>query len=249
MAASLDVAFLPSALKPDLLADRAVVVVDVLRATTTIIRALHCGAQCVIPQPSIESARQLHAQLGNGSVMGGERGGKKVDGFHCGNSPLEYTAEIIKDKTLILATTNGTVAMERCRNAKRVLIGAFVNMDAIAQRLASESKATILCSGTDGHITSEDLLFAGALTERLQIANSQLEIDDSAKVAANHWRATQQQMGVDKKELADFMRTARGGKNLVRIGLDPDIVFSSQFNTLPVVPVLDVDQWTIRIAL
>lgn len=246
MPANLEVAFLPSMLNPESLAERVVVVVDVLRATTTIINAIHNGADHVIPSPSIEGARELQLKLGNGSVMGGERGGKKVDGFQCGNSPPEYTREMIAGKSLILATTNGTVAMEQCRKSKAILIGAFVNLGAVAHRVADEAQVTILCSGTDGFVTSEDVLFAGALTEIMTTQRPGLEIKDEAKVAHGHWQSTQLQMRQNNKSLADFMRTARGGKNLVRIGHDADIVFSSQIDTIPIVPVLDVDQWKIR---
>jgi len=115
----IDVALLPSAIKPDQLAGQTVVVVDVLRATSTIVTALHNGCEKVLPQPSIEKAREVHAAISETSVMGGERQGKIVDGFQHGNSPPEYTSEAIAGKTLILATTNGTVAMESCRAADR----------------------------------------------------------------------------------------------------------------------------------
>ena len=247
MSAQLDVVFLPSIVQPEKLTERVVVVVDILRATTTIINALNSGAECVIPSPSIKGARQLQERMGDGSVLGGERGGKKVEGFHCGNSPSEYTAELIAGKSLILATTNGTIAMERCRLAKTVLIGAFVNMGAIAKRIRSEPKITLLCSGTDGHITSEDILYAGALTELILSLNADVEIKDSAQISLGHWQSTQYKIQNENRELADFMRTARGGKNLVRIGLDKDIVFSSQIDTIPIVPELDVESWTIRV--
>ena len=185
--------------------------------------------------------------MGDSSVLGGERGGQKVEGFHCGNSPREYTADVIHGKSLILATTNGTIAMESCRTAKRVLIGAFVNLDAIASQILDQAKITVLCSGTDGHVTSEDILFAGALTESLLSRNADLEIKDAALVALSHWQSTQQQIRTKNKHLADFMRTARGGRNLVRIGLDGDIVFCSQIDTIPIVPVLDVERWNIRL--
>jgi 2-phosphosulfolactate phosphatase len=247
MSPQLDVAFLPSIVHPEKLTERVVVVIDILRATTTIISALNSGASCVIPSPSIMGARQLHERMGEGSVLGGERGGKKVEGFHCGNSPREYTEQAIQGKSLILATTNGTLAMEKCRLAKAVLIGAFVNMAVIAKRILNEPKTTLLCSGTDGHVTSEDILFAGALTEQMLTLNADLELKDSAEISLSHWRSTQQKIRSDNCQLADFMRVARGGKNLVRIGLDHDIVFSSQIDTIPIVPALDIKTWTIRV--
>ncbi len=125
-------------LEPGSLSGKTVIVVDVLRATTTIIHALSNGATQVLPQPSVESARTAFADCDGSALIGGERGGKIVDGFHHGNSPIEYTSEIIAGKTLILATTNGTVAMERCRAANRVLIGAMINVGAVAELVKNE---------------------------------------------------------------------------------------------------------------
>lgn len=245
MAVNLEVAFLPATIEPESLADRVVIVVDVLRATTSIVSALQAGAECVIPQPSIEGARDLHARLGECSVMGGERGGKKVDGFQCGNSPPEYSSDVIGGKTLILATTNGTVAMEKCRQAKSIFIGAFVNLGAVVEKVRDEPNITVLCSGTDGHITSEDVLFAGAFVERMQTVEPDAFARDSALVALNHWKLTNQKCERERTELVDFMRTARGGINLVRIGHDHDIVFAAQIDTIPIVPTLDVESWSI----
>lgn len=243
---NLQVYFLPSTLQPENLVDRVVIVVDILRATTTIAAALNAGASCIVPCPSIELARQTHDQLGDCSVMGGERHGKRIDGFHCGNSPLEYTPDVIKDKTLILTTTNGTVAMEKCRQAKRILMGSFVNLAAVINEVWAEEKITVLCSGTDGFVTSEDVLFAGALVERIDKNVPEVSIDDGAQTALNHWLLVQKRISREDFELADFMRTARGGKNLVRIGLDSDIQFCAQIDTIQNVPVLDVGEWTIR---
>ncbi len=139
---SFHVALIPAAIRPEWLTGRTVIVVDVLRATSTIASALAAGADCIAPQPDIESARETHRRLGPESRIGGERGGRKVDGFHCGNSPGEYTPELIAGRTLILATTNGTVAMECCREAKTVLTGAFVNLSALFSRIEDEPEIT-----------------------------------------------------------------------------------------------------------
>ncbi len=248
---TLDVALLPSLVEPDSLAGQTVIVVDVLRATTTIINALSNGAEQVLPQPSVEAARATHQAFDGTALIGGERGGKIVDGFHQGNSPIEYTADVIAGKTLILATTNGTVAMERCRAAKRVLIGAMVNIEVIAQLVKNDLAVTVLCSGTDGVITSEDVLFAGAMIQRIiETRNANAIpvglIKDSAMIALNHWNSTQREITAGAP-LADFFRNARGGINLVKIGHDPDIVFASQTDVIPVVPELDVEQWSIRL--
>lgn len=243
-----DVALLPSAAEP--LDDTVVIVVDVLRATTTIISALANGAQEVIPQPSIESARQSHQRIGETSVMGGERQGKIVDGFHHGNSPLEYTPDAIAGKILILATTNGTVAMEACRSADKVLIGAMANVDAVADAVFDQPRICVMCSGTDKIITSEDVCFAGLLAQRVIAKRIEKNLPppfltDAANIALNHWVAIEHEINAGKK-LVDFFRTARGGINLVRIGHEADVEFAANIDGFDTVPELDLETWTIR---
>jgi len=247
----LNAVFLPATVTPESLADDTVIVVDVLRATTTIISALANGATQVLPQPSIEAAREVYAGMNGDALLGGERQGQIVDGFTNGNSPVEYTSDVAAGKTLILATTNGTVAMEHCRQAKQVLIGAMVNVQAVAEAVLHEPNVTVMCSGTDRIITSEDILFAGAMIERIRSVRESAGIEpgkstDTAQIAMNHWRQVQTEISADKP-LADFFRTARGGINLVRIGLDHDIVFASQIDSLPHVPKLCKESWSIRL--
>ena len=247
-----DVALLPSLVEPASLSGQTVVVVDVLRATTTIVHALHNGCERVLPQPSIEAARAAHSAFASDSLIGGERGGKIVAGFHNGNSPIEYTPEVIKGKTLILATTNGTVAMERCRSAKRVLIGAMVNLGAVAQAIVDEPVVTVVCSGTDRFITGEEVIFAGAFVERLMVYREEAgkpagQLTDTASIARNHWRAAQRDIK-NGHSLAEHFRNAKGGINLVKIGHNPDIEFAAKIDSLPVVPELDLENWSIRLA-
>lgn len=245
-----DVALLPSAIKADELAGQTVVVVDVLRATSTIINALHNGCEQVIPRPSIEGARECHASMPENSVMCGERNGKIVDGFHHGNSPLEYTSEAVAGKTIVLATTNGTVAMETCRAADRVLIGAMINVSAVAKQLVDAPRVTVVCSGTDRFITSEDVIFAGLLAERIlelrEAAGAEpTKLTDPATIALHHWRTRKDEIA-SGKDLADFFRNCRGGINLVRIGHDADVAFAAQIDVLDRVPELDLERWSIR---
>ena len=245
-----DVALIPAAIKPEMLADQDVVVVDVLRATSTIINALHNGCEQVLPQPGIDQARDCHATMPETSLMGGERGGKIVDGFHNGNSPQEYTPEVVSGKSLVLATTNGTVAMESCRAAKRVLIGAMINVSAVAQRLVKSPAVTVVCSGTDRLITSEDVLFAGKLVQRLlelrtESGLSETKLTDTASIAMHHWQATEVEMDAGRK-LVEFFQTCRGGVNLVRIGHSDDVDFASQIDIRDNVPELDLASWSIQ---
>lgn len=242
-----DVALLPAAAEP--LDGATVIVVDVLRATTTIISALCNGAKEVLPQPSVDAARAAHINVGANSVMGGERQGKIVDGFHHGNSPLEYTSEAITGKSLILATTNGTVAMEACRSADRVLIGAMVNVDAVAEAVFNVQRVCVMCSGTDRIITSEDVCFAGLLLERVIAKRAQNDLSpafltDAAHIALHHWESVASQVA-SGKPLADFFKTARGGINLVRIGHEADVRYAAKIDSFDTVPELDLEAWKI----
>ena len=252
----LDAVLLPSLVQPEFFAGKTVVVVDVLRATTTITSAIHAGCRYVLPQGSIETAKDTFAKLESDpetagiSMMGGERKGRIVPGFHGGNSPVEYTPEVAADKILILATTNGTVAMDHCAQGKRILIGSMVNLTAVAEQVITDSNLVVLCSGTDRWITSEDVIFAGAFLQRVQELRQQAglsvsKLTDSAMIAVNHWRTVQRQVDAGKP-LADFFKNARGGINLVKIGHSPDIEFAANIDSVPVVSELNTKTWQIR---
>jgi 2-phosphosulfolactate phosphatase len=147
----IDVHLLPALVELDQLAGQNVVVIDVLRATTTIIYALASGAIQVIPCLEVDEARLVAAvEVPGSTVLGGERGGLPIPGFGLGNSPREYTRQRVGGKTVVFTTTNGTRALLRCKAARRVLIGAFVNHSAICRELADEADFALLCAGTDG---------------------------------------------------------------------------------------------------
>src|SRR5258706_13920045 len=134
-ARQLDVYLLPALVEPAQLAGKTAVVIDVLRATTTIVHALAAGATQVIPCLEVDEARRIAAELGERAISGGERGGKQIPGFDLGNSPAEYSRERVAGKTVVFTTTNGTRAMLRCKAARRVLLGAFVNFSAVCREL------------------------------------------------------------------------------------------------------------------
>jgi 2-phosphosulfolactate phosphatase len=243
----LRVGLLPALIEPESLQDHAVVVVDILRATSTICMALTHGARSIVPAPNIPAAHQYRQQLGPGTLLGGERGGFIIDGFDQGSSPLEYTESVVRDKTLVLCTTNGTVAMESCRHAKRVLIGSFLNLSAIAAELRGAENVTIVCAGTNRQVTSEDALFAGALLDRIAQPNDWL--DDPARLAVDHWRCAADQIEHSSKCLFDFFTESEGGRNLLTHHFDhfvEDVRFCSQIDLIDQVPELNLSEWTIR---
>ncbi len=239
----LDVYLLPDLVEPAALAGRTVVAIDVLRATTTIIHALAAGAREVVPCLEIEDARRLAAEIGQGAILGGERGGVAIKGFDLGNSPAEYTQERVGGKSVVFTTTNGTRAMQRCKLAGRVLLGAFVNFSAVCRELTSSHQVALVCAGTDGHVTREDTLLAGAIVDDLA-RSKKLQLNDQALLAADAWQTAVRLM--TDRPLGMMLRESRGGRNLIDTGQENDIDLAAQMDRFDVVPELDLTTWRIR---
>ena len=237
----LRVHLLPALVDPAELAGRTVVVVDVLRATTTICYALAAGAECVVPCLEIDEARATAAKLGATTLLGGERLGRRIEGFHFGNSPTEYTAKAVDGRTVVFTTTNGTRAMRRAAQAGELLMGAFVNLSTIVAALAECDRVDILCAGTGGVITAEDALFAGAVVERVDLPTALL--NDQALLARDAWRTS----ATSGRSLATALRECQGGRNLIAEGFDADIDTAAAIDACGVLPRLD--QATGRITL
>ncbi len=256
----LHVHFLPSLTTPADLAGGLVVVIDVLRASTTICQALAAGAKSVVPCLEVDEARQIAGRYPPGeAVLGGERGGLRIDGFDLGNSPSEYTPSAIAGRTVVFTTTNGTKAMRQCREAARVVIGAFVNLSAVCREveraLAEGSEAHLLCAGTRGEITGEDVLFAGAVVHRLKTnggltaagRTSLPGCNDQACLAELAW-GTLAGAGetIPAADLADRLaRHTRGGRNVISLGLSADILDAATMDRFDFAPELQLSQWEI----
>src|SRR5262245_33149102 len=147
----LDVHLLPALVEPQQLGGQIVAVIDVLRATTTIIHALAAGANGVVPCLEVEDALHIAAgEVSGRAVLGGERGGLPIPGFDLGNSPREYTRDRVGGTSVIFTTTNGTRALLRCKAARRVVIGAFANLSALCRELDNHAAISLLCAGTNG---------------------------------------------------------------------------------------------------
>lgn len=217
------------------------VVIDVLRASTTIATALAHGAAAVRPVAGIEEARGLAAVLGAGTLLGGERGGVRIPGFDLGNSPLEYTPDRVAGKTIVITTTNGTAALHACREAREILVGALVNRTAVAdevRRLAGDSVPVhLVCAGTGGEITAEDVLAAGAILDAAA-AGSVEALDESAREAVAFFRRVAAAVDVQSGLVAEFRRSP-GGSNLVDLGMEADLPVAAAIDSLAVVPRLD----------
>ena len=216
------------------------VIVDVLRASTTIASALHAGAECVVPCLTIEAARE--AAVTRGALLGGERGGVKVDGFDFGNSPTEYCSEKVAGKTIAFTTTNGTKALQLSLASREIVIGAFANLSGVTERCAVEPQVDIVCAGTDGAISAEDVLFAGLLGSRLTDFHAFKPADDATGIAIDFSRANTE----NPPRLLEAVRQSQGGKNLIKLGYDADIQFAANIDRFSIVPTYDAESGSIR---
>ena len=248
MSRSIFVHLLPGLFEPAELVGGVAVVLDVLRATSTIVYALAAGVKAVIPCGEIDDARRIAAQSPPGTVLlGGERHGLKISGFDLGNSPTDYTPPAVAGKTLIFTTTNGTRALIRARAARRVLVGAFLNLGVVVRLLANETGPVhIVCAGTDGQVTLEDVLCAGAIAHGLGSQGIETEAsDDSTQLALNLFETC----GRDYNSLVTTLRQSRGGRNLIDCSLGADIFTCAQQDKFEIVPELALAAWEIHAAL
>lgn len=199
------------------------VVFDVLRATSTMLTALSNGARRIYPVCTVEEARHLKSERLPGALLGGERGGRRLDGFDLGNSPREYTASAVAGRDIITTTTNGTVALRACAGAGEVMAGAWLNLDALAGWLAAD-RVVLVCAGTGEGFALEDGLAAGALVSRLRERAHRL--DDAARTVL----ALFEHMGGDP--LTAF-QTSANGRRLAEIGLGADLADCAAPSALP----------------
>lgn len=227
-----DVYFTPAELVASDLAGRTVVVIDVLRATSTLVEALANGARSVFPTQTADDAVKLAQALGREDVLlCGERRCLKIPGFDLGNSPLEFTAERVAGKVLVMATTNGTPALAACAAAKQVVIASFLNLDAVVRDLAAVGDdVEIVCAGRERRFALEDALCAGMLALRLR---SRLEraprANDAAAVAMSLARRAAGRM-------ERWLARSAAGRQLMEVGHADDVAYCAGVDRHDVVP-------------
>lgn len=164
--------------------DAVVVVIDVVRATTSMVEALANGARAIFPTASTEEAVKLMTSLGrDDTLLCGERKGVRVEGFDLGNSPGEFTREVVEGKRLVWSTTNGTGALAGTQEARRVLACALTNLSAVVDAVLEEEELIVLCAGRMGRFSLEDVVCAGHLLRRLGIEEDQEGLNDAAYAA------------------------------------------------------------------
>lgn len=225
------------------------VVIDVLRASTTMITALAHGAARVVPVADVDEARRLATEAGPAALLGGERSGVRIAGFDLGNSPLEYDASRVADRTIVITTTNGTAALAAASGAREILIGAIVNRTAVAaavRRLAGAGERVhLVCAGTDGCVSAEDVLAAGAILDAADADRAGDVLDAAAREAVAAFRRVAAGGDVPAALVAEFQRSP-GGANLVALGMEADLPAAAAIDTLPLVPRFDAAAGSLR---
>jgi 2-phosphosulfolactate phosphatase len=218
------------------------VVIDVLRASTTMITALAHGAARMVPVADVDEARNRAARLAPPTLLGGERGGIRIPGFDLGNSPLEYTADRVARQTVVITTTNGTAALHACRGAREILIGGIVNRTAVAKtirRLGRDGEAVhLVCAGTNGLVTAEDVLAAGAILDAAGVDQADDLLDESARAAVTFFRRVAMSGDPTAALVAEF-RHSPGGANLIALGMEADLPVAAAIDTFTIVPRFD----------
>ncbi len=224
------VLFTPEMASQPQLQNTTCVVVDILRATSCWVTAMANGAKSIRPVTKLKECQQLGHK---GYLTAAERGGKKVEGFDLGNSPLEYTEKNVSGKKIAVTTTNGTRAVQKALLAKEVYIGAFLNIIAIAGVLKDKERVSILCAGWESNPGMEDVLFAGELVSLL--SNTHMITDDGPLMAFELYKKS-------KNNLMFFLSQATHFKRLIKLGLKKDIEYCTQKNIFDITPMLQKDE-------
>jgi 2-phosphosulfolactate phosphatase len=233
----IDVYLTPGQIDELQLRDKNVVVIDVLRTGTTIATALSNGAKEVIPVESVEAAVKISASLfGEVVLLGGERGGKIIEGFHLGNSPSEYAESVVKGKSIVFTTTNGALALAKGRYAKQMVIAAFVNIARVVDFIRNlKEDIFILCAGNQsatGGFSLEDAVCAGMIIHKVeQGSEGGIELSDSASGALILYRSF-------ARNISRMLEGSEHGRHLVEIGFKDDLKTCASIDSIPVLPLL-----------
>ncbi len=205
---------------------KVVVVIDILRATSTITTILHNGAAAVIPV--MEEAQALEYK-NKGYLVGGERGGETIPGFDFGNSPFHYKKELVADQEVVLTTTNGTKIIEMASNAKQIVVGSFLNLKKVVDHLKKQKSDVVLfCAGWKDRVNIEDSLFAGAIAEQFEDA----QCNDATLLAKDAYNAS-------KSNLFGALEKSNHFQRLASKGVTKDIAYCCEVDVIDILPVLE----------
>jgi len=224
---TIDVCLTPELLHLHNIENSIVVVVDIFRATSCMTTAFANGVGSIIPVATIDECVAYQQQ---GYLAAAERDGKTPEGFDFDNSPFSYMVDKVKDATICVTTTNGTLAITKSKSAVKVMVGSFLNLGALSTYLKDQQyDVLILCAGWKGKPNLEDTLFAGALVERLK--ESFMIEEDSALMALRQYQNA-------KDDLLSYVASSSHVRRLQRLGIQKDIAYCLQHDLYDVLPVL-----------
>lgn len=206
-----------------------VVVIDILRATSSITYGIENGAAAIIPVMNVQDCLN-YADMG--CLLAAERNGEVVKGYDFGNSPFSYTADKVAGKTIVLTTTNGTKAMRMAQErAHQVIVGSFLNLTSVSNYLKKENKdVLLLCAGWKDNFNLEDTLFAGAVVEQLQ--NDFAVADDSSVAALDMYQLA-------KGDLRAYLKKSSHSHRLIKLNIEEDVQFCLKTDVCKTIPVLE----------
>jgi 2-phosphosulfolactate phosphatase len=224
---------LPSLSDAPLLVECAIVI-DVLRATSVITTAFDANARDVTTCLDIADALQLGQQVEPRPLLCGERKCKPIEGFDLGNSPAEYTEQAVSGRSLVMTTTNGTRAIAAANDAGEIVLASFLNLAAVVGYASRYPTLHLICAGTDGQITGEDVLLAGAILCRLADSQSVAFENDSCALATHYWQGNN---GSEQSvPLASRFASTLGGRNLIAAGFESDLSLCAAIDVTGVIP-------------
>ncbi len=234
---TIDICISPELLHLYNLEDKVVVVVDIFRATTSMVTAMAHGIDTIVPVAEIEDCKALGKQ---GYLTAAERGAEQVKGFDFGNSPYSFRGDKLRGQKLAMTTTNGTLAIDRSRNAKKLIIGSFLNLTAVTRYLRMENEnILVVCAGWKGKFSLEDTLFAGALAFKLQTSFTFLT--DMVLAALILYQTADE-------DLLGFLKKSAHYQRLIKISADihKDLAFCLEIDKYAIIPVLDKETGALK---
>lgn len=212
--------------------DRLFVVIDVLRATSTIVTGFMNGCQSIVPVVEVEEAFRLADGPLRGALIGGERGGFAVEGFDLGNSPQEYTKQRVEGRTIIITTTNGSRAFRSLPHEAVGAVASFLNLDAVVRHCLTYRKdVSIMSSGREGGFSLEDAVCAGEIVESIwRRCQDRPDVTDAALASMILYNRFQ-------GDLVEMLRSSVHGRYLEEIGLGEDLQYCAQVDLTDIVPI------------